>query len=124
MAHDTARVPADRDWISTGQAVALGAVLGLPATVVAAVTLDHRLVLDVGAVTVAMVYGVYFGFAIGAGDARDLVVETVFIVVGLTTAVLTLEHGPVWAFRAGMCPFARSSTSARLSLCSCSSSNT
>lgn len=87
--------PAERNWISNRTAV-LVALVGLAFTVALAVLLDHQVFVEISAVVVAMVYGVYFGFAIKGGSARDLAVESLFIGIGLTTAVLALHYGAFW----------------------------
>ncbi|MFI5783896.1 hypothetical protein [Nocardia sp. NPDC051570] len=95
MSDDVARLPAHRDWISSRVAVA-AALAACAATVLGAATLDQRIAVEITALLVAMMYGVYFGFAIAEGTARDLAIESLFIGVGCTTAVLALEHGPGW----------------------------
>lgn len=87
--------PNENTWISNSAAI-IAAIVGLAITMIAADTLDRQTFVAISAVIVAMVYGVYFGFAIKGGTARNLVTEGVFIVVGLATAVLALKLGPVW----------------------------
>lgn len=89
------KAPTDNDWISARAAVLVG-LAGLVLTVVLIVTLEHRTVVDLTAATVAMVYGVYGGFAIKSGQLKDLAIEGGFILVGLATVVLGLDHGHYW----------------------------
>ena len=87
--------PAEDDWISTRAAV-LVALVGLGFTVVLITTLEQQFVLAITAATVAMVYGVYFGFALNSGEPKDLAIEGGFIGVGLVTVVLGLEYSHYW----------------------------
>jgi hypothetical protein len=89
------KAPTDNDWISNRAAVMFG-LAGLVPTVALLAILDERIAGEVTAATVAMVYGVYAGFAIKSGQLKDLAFEGGFILVGLTTVVLGLEHGPHW----------------------------
>jgi hypothetical protein len=87
--------PSDGDWISTAQAVGI-ASCGVVGTVAAILVFDERVVLEAGAVVLAMVYGVYFGFAVKSGTGRELAVEILFILVGMTIAVLSLQYGAAY----------------------------
>lgn len=90
-----ARRPNQDTWISNWVGVT-AALVGLAVTVLAAATIDHDKFVALCAVTIAMVYGVYLGFAIKGGSARDLVVESLFVGVGLATAMLGLLFGAAW----------------------------
>lgn len=89
------KTPADNDWISSRAAVLVGLV-GLACTVVAITALEQRIVIALTAATVAMVYGVYFGFAVKSGEPKDLATEGGFILLGLATVVLGLEQSHYW----------------------------
>lgn len=89
------RAPTDNDWISNGAAALVG-LAGLVPTVALLAILDERIAVEVTAATVAMVYGVYAGFAIKSGQLKDLAFEGGFILVGLASVVLGLETGSHW----------------------------
>lgn len=89
------KAPADNDWISNRTAVVVG-LAGLVPILALLTILDEQIAVTVTAATVAMVYGVYAGFAIMSGQLKDLALEGGFILIGLTTVVLGLEHGPHW----------------------------
>jgi hypothetical protein len=92
---NSSKAPADNDWISSASAVMVG-LAGLVPTVALLAILDERIAVELTAATVAMVYGVYAGFAIRSGHPRDLALEGGFILVGLAAVVLGLERGPYW----------------------------
>jgi hypothetical protein len=89
------RSPNDGQWISQRAAAGV-ALCGLVGTVLVVLLLDERLVIVIGAVVMSMVYGVYFGFAVKSGSSRDLATEVVFIVIGLTAAVLSVQSGGIY----------------------------
>jgi hypothetical protein len=87
--------PNDAQWISQRAAAGV-ALCGVVGTVVAVLLLDGRILIVIGAVVMSMVYGVYFGFAVKSGSSRDLAIEVVFILIGLTAAVLSVQSGGIY----------------------------
>ena len=92
---ESIKAPTDDDWISNRAAVLVG-LAGLVPTVALLAVLHEQIAIEVTAATVAMVYGVYAGFAIKSGQLKDLAFEGGFILVGLITVVLGLEYGSHW----------------------------
>jgi hypothetical protein len=88
-------VPASDAWLGQRTAFLVG-VGGAAGTLLALLELDPRTATELGAVLVAMIYGVYSGFALSAGSPRHLAVEGMFVVTGLALVFLSLDHGRVW----------------------------
>ena len=82
-------------WLSTRQAYAL-AVVGLVGEGLLLAFLDPRPAVVVLGLLVAMIYGVYLGFALMRGDVRDVAIESGFVVLGVGLAVLGLLVDPSW----------------------------
>src|SRR5919108_6211245 len=98
MASSTATAPrlaAADSWLTTPQAVALG-LSGVVGQILIMALVEEGLAMKIVAVFIAMVYGVYFGFALIQGGVAAFFIETTFILVGLAMAATGLVHGAEW----------------------------
>jgi hypothetical protein len=83
------------ELVSTRTAVTMGLLAAVGFTVVV-VVFEPPQSTAILAALLAMIYGVYLGFALLDGRSSVLIAETLFIAVGLALTVCGLRYGPTW----------------------------
>lgn len=91
----TAAQPRHHQLVSTQTAVIMGTAAAAGFTVVA-VVLERPQSTAVLAALLAMIYGVYLGFALVDGRRTVLIAESLFVAVGMAFTVCGWLYGPTW----------------------------
>ena len=83
------------DLITTPVSVIMG-VVGAVGFVAVVVIFDPSRSTPILATFLAMIYGVYLGFALVSGSVQELLIEVSFVAVGIVLTISGLIFGPVW----------------------------